>query len=42
MTISVHYEPRDGLQMDGTELNDEIGPNKKGLSRIIGLLKCPP
>ena len=31
-----------GLQMDGTELNDEIGPNEKSLLRIIGLLKCPP
>ena len=31
-----------GLQMDGTELNDEIGPNEKSLLRVIGLLKCPP
>ena len=31
-----------GLQMDGNELNDEIGPNEKSLSRIIGLLKSPP
>ena len=31
-----------GLQMDGTELNDEIGPNEKSLLHIIGLLKCPP
>ena len=31
-----------GLQMDGTELNDKIGPNEKSLLRVIGLLKCPP
>ena len=31
-----------GLQMNGTELNDEAGSDKKNLLRIIGLLKCPP
>ena len=31
-----------GLQMNGTELNDEAGPDEKNLLRIIGLLKCPP
>ena len=30
-----------GLQMNGTELNDEAGPDEKNLLRIIGLLKCP-
>ena len=31
-----------GLQMYGTELNDETGPDKKSLLGAIGLLKCPP
>ena len=32
----------DGLRKDGTALYDEKGPNKKGLLRKTGLLKCPP
>ena len=31
-----------GLQKNGTELNDEEGPDKKSLLHTIGLLKCPP
>ena len=31
-----------GLQMNGTELNNEAGPDEKSLLRVIGLLKCPP
>ena len=31
-----------GLQMNGTEVHDETGPDKKSLLRVIGLLKRPP
>ena len=31
-----------GLQMNGTELNDKQAQTRKSLLRVIGLLKCPP